>query len=71
MPRLASIGFAVFVVLSPVAMRASTQQRLPLQISTADLVAVAMPATATVFALGPAGDTIRQGSAFVIRPTAF
>jgi hypothetical protein len=44
------------------------QRRLPARrLTTADIALKATPATATVIALGASGDTISQGSAFVIR----
>jgi hypothetical protein len=45
-----------------------TARAQPNQLSTATIAARARPATVTVFALGASGDTLAQGSGFILRP---
>ena len=60
--RCLTIVAATVIGASPL-----TAQRRPRALTTADIANQATPATATVIALGANGDTISQGSAFVIR----
>lgn len=63
--RVPWIQLAAAVVSLTGALEAQQQQSAGL--STADIAARALPATVTVLAIGAQGDTIGQGSGFVIR----
>jgi len=52
-------------MLAPIS--TSAQQSSPVELETADIAALATPATVTILALARDGDTLSQGSGFVLR----